>query len=157
MEENRDSVEELVRLFRISRRLPQKSGAYSRCHPGAFFMLMTIRNFCERKPEAPGVSVGELAGFAEVSMPAVSRMARKLESQKLIERISLKENRRIVYVRLTEGGQKLLEEAEEQESRRIERMARYLGEEDTKHLIRIMKKLFEWEKDSREENECGRC
>lgn len=157
MEVNRDSVEELIRAFRVVRRPPQGGESYSRCHPAAFFMLVTIREFGERQPEAPGVSVGELAGFIRVSVPAVSRMLRKLERQELIERLSLPANRRSVYVRLTKEGQELLAEAEKQESRRIEQVARYLGEEDTRHLIRIIKKLREWEKDSGEGRQCGKC
>lgn len=157
MEENLDSVEELIRVFRRFRKLAQKEKTYGRCHPGAFFMLVTIQEFYEEKPEAPGVSVGELAVSVGVSMPAVSKMLRNLEEKRWVERFSLPANRRIVYVRMTEDGKKLLEEAEEQESRKIGRVARYLGGEDTRHLIRIIKRLYEWEKDSREEIECGKC
>jgi DNA-binding MarR family transcriptional regulator len=154
VEEGRDSIEELLRVFRRFRKLNQKARPFGKCHPGAFYMLTGVRGMCEANPDMPGVSIGELAGFMEVSMPAVSKMVRNLEEKKLVKRITDPGNRRVVYVRLTEDGEKILLEAEKQEMIKIRNVARCLGEEDTNHLIRIMKKLCELEKSSREESKC---
>lgn len=89
-----------------------------------------------------GVTISTLSELLEISKSAVSQMINALEDKGYIERITTKNDRRLVYVRLTENGEQSL--ARELHSF-LEGMALIfakMGEEDTEDLLRLLKKLY---------------
>ncbi len=149
MERKEELLEELLEVHRkMRRRRPRKPLA--NCHPAAFMTLVAIQDYCEETPEARGISVGELAERLEVSMPAVSKMLRTLEERGWAIRLTDEQNRRMVYVNVTEAGKVLLTEAKRQERADVQAMIDMLGEADAKEWVRIAKRLIDWKIDRQE-------
>lgn len=61
----------------------------------------------------------------------------------MIERSSDKEDRRKVYISLTDEGKQLIARKHDEMVGRLEKVFYSLGEEDSKEYIRIMKKLLQ--------------
>ncbi|MEG0377911.1 MAG: hypothetical protein RR614_05460, partial [Eubacterium sp.] len=71
-----------------------------------FFMLMLIARCCKEQETkdgkaAPGIRISTLSKESSNSMPSVSQNINVLENEGYVERINTKEDRRVVYVRLT--------------------------------------------------------
>ena len=147
-------LEELQEMNRNFRKFHHSPKPYGPCHPAAFVTLLKIQEACETEGHEAGAGVGELAGLLDVSMPAVSKMLRNLEEKRLICRWTDPKNRRNVYVKLTEEGERVVSEASEHERIRIRQIAEALGEEDLEHLLRIMNKLMVLECSDREVRQC---
>lgn len=109
-------------LFQAFHRI--KKSSMSRAHknlthnlkPHEFFLLSTIKNLqIEQKreaeashlPPAPGVKVSEISRVAGISMPGVSQTITTLEKHGYVSRTACRSDRRLVYVNLTEAGQKI--------------------------------------------------
>lgn len=109
---------------------------------GEFFMLHKISHLSrDASPEKPGAKITDLSVAAEMSKPAVSQMLNSLEDKNMIERVTTKSDRRVVFVRLTEQGQKQLKATIESLNRLMEQVVDELGPEDTAELTRLFEKL----------------
>jgi DNA-binding MarR family transcriptional regulator len=67
-------------------------------------------------------------------------MINVLEANGYIERVGSKEDRRVVFIRLTEMGKTFLDEKENLFKSNIKALVDYLGEEDSKTFIRLIRK-----------------
>jgi DNA-binding MarR family transcriptional regulator len=91
--------------------------------------------------EAAGVTISTLSEHLTISKPAVSQMINVLEGRGYVERITTKNDRRIVYVRLTEAGEQSLEKALQSLMKVLNEIFGKMGEEDTKTLLALLDKL----------------
>ena len=146
MEYREETLEELIRTMREMRRQMHPRKPLGQCHPSEFYALTKVQELSREQEDGAGVSVGALTAGLGVSMPAVSKMLRRLESRGLVERRTDSGNRRMVWVELTPEGNRILAEAEEQEQTDIRWVADVLGEEDMRHLIRIFRELSQAQK-----------
>lgn len=69
-------------------------------------------------------TIGELAEVEQVSSPAISRMVGALEEDELVVRARSEDDRRVVYVRATAAGRRLMKVARR---RRLEVLADHLS------------------------------
>ncbi len=121
---------------------------------GEFFMLNRIAHLIRHMDEEkPGAKITDLSIAAEMSKPAVSQMLNSLENKDMIERVTTKSDRRVVYVRLTDNGKAQLDMAGKRFGRLMEEIVEKLGQEDTAELVRIFDKLNGILEDLRERGE----
>ncbi|WKY47518.1 MarR family winged helix-turn-helix transcriptional regulator [Eubacteriaceae bacterium ES3] len=109
--------------------------------PHEFFMLSTISRLCECHQETPGIKISQISKKTGISMPGVSQTLSTLEKLDLIERRPAKQDRRIVYVSLTEKGLKLFHESNHAFSEVYDQAMQIIGPEDSQKLIDLLNQL----------------
>lgn len=92
---------------------------------------------------APGVRISDLSASARMSKPAVSQMLNVLEDRGMVRRIMTKNDRRVVYVALTEDGKAVLNRFYQHAGAMMDRLISRLGPEDTDLLIRLINRLYD--------------
>jgi DNA-binding MarR family transcriptional regulator len=139
--------QELLENISKIKKLVHKMRPHASIPHGEFMILMSIEGFMKKNMEngihVPGIKVSDLSKCTHASAPATSKAIRHLEEKSLIERIADEKDRRVVYIALTDGGNKILEQVKETFDNFVNKTIDKLGEEDTKHLIRISKLLYD--------------
>ena len=109
---------------------------------GEYFTLHIISHLTENADKsAHGAKVTDVSRAARMSRPAVSQMLNSLENKQLVERVMAKNDRRVVYVKLTESGVEQLQKSHQQFHSWFDRVIEELGAEDTAELARLVNKL----------------
>lgn len=110
---------------------------------GTFYLLYTIYKRGKTIDGQPyiGISVSDLSKHLIVSKPAISKTLGELEKKGWIARVSSQNDRRMVYVCITEQGQNLAKQAWHKIDQQLDELMELLGEEDVQNLIRIMGKM----------------
>ena len=75
-----------------------------------------------------------------ITPAAVSQVMKHLEKKEWIERVIFEDDRRSVYIRISEKGKEALEENEQHMIQNLLGFIEWIGEEDAQALIRIMEK-----------------
>jgi DNA-binding MarR family transcriptional regulator len=103
--------------------------------PKSEFMMLKFIS----EDDAPKLS--DISNKLHISNAATSQIIASLESKKLVKRTMSKEDRRIIYVSLTDKGIKTIMEAKKIMHQFMEGVVNNLGSEDSEDLIRILGKL----------------
>lgn len=74
----------------------------------------------------------------------VANILKRLEEKKFIERRHNTEDLRKTFIRLTESGMQFAEEQFTHLTNRHTQLFSALGEEDTRHTLRILRKIIAW-------------
>jgi DNA-binding MarR family transcriptional regulator len=90
-----------------------------------------------------GISQGEIARLSGVDPSRVTRLAKQLEREGLIERTRDPEDNRVVRMHLTPEGRRAFELAAERSKVFRNRVRRALNEEEHRELRRLLGKLTE--------------
>lgn len=91
----------------------------------------------------PGVSVSELAGFLNVSMPTVSRCIQKLSAKGYVQKTLNEKDKRGTYVSLTPEGKELCRNAHKNISAFLSRVLSRLDPSEMDQFISTMDKIYE--------------
>jgi Transcriptional regulators len=83
----------------------------------------------------------ELAKELLVTQPAVTALIDSLEERGLVERTRSNEDRRVVFVRITEKGSQVLKEIVEKRKEFMRRMTQALSQDELAQLVNILTKL----------------
>lgn len=86
------------------------------------------------------INMSELATMIGCGKSAASQLVGRLEDKGIVERYMAKEDRRVVYVRLTPGGEKMYASYKKSFEQFLERFIAEMGDADTEELTRLMKK-----------------
>ncbi len=97
----------------------------------------------ELKAGSP-VTISEIANKIKVTLAAVTHQINALEKRGLIRRMPNSGDRRIVRVSLTKSGRVQVVKLKKEFSKKTKILTEFLGEEDTKNLIRLFKKMSEF-------------
>ena len=116
------------------------SSKFSGEMPRSEIMMLKVINLDTSKTE--GVTISALSERLKISKSAVSQMINVLEDKGYVERITTKNDRRIVYVRLTEIGEQSLEKSLRSLLESLNQVFVRMGEEDTETLLRLLNKLY---------------
>jgi len=100
-------------------------------------MLILISELKDGEP----VTISEIANKIGVTLAAVTHQINALEKENLIKRLSRSEDRRIVLVKLSKKGNLQVKDLQKKFAQKIQMLSDFLGEKDTKTLIRLMKKI----------------
>jgi len=112
------------------------------------FLLMCALAIIETSP-GDGIKASDLSRYLQVTRAAVTHLLNKLELSGYVERTSDPTDRRIVLVRLTDNGQKIMEKANTVMLETLNGLIAYLGESDTRQLIRLLVLTMGFFKDRR--------
>lgn len=112
------------------------SDDYSELHltPAQFFVL---RQLSERRQ----ATVTELADALRVKPSAVTAIVDRLVRNGWATRERTESDRRVVHIRATEAGLRVLQQAETTRQRIMEKYLSLLEEEELEHLVKIYEKL----------------
>ena len=99
---------------------------------------------------------GRIAEFAHTTPSALSQAFKSLEEKGLIERHRSGSDFRGVTVSLTPEGERFAAEGLKLHSEHMDAVMGYIGEEDVRHLVRILRKVVEFH-EGPSGNEGGDC
>ncbi len=106
-------------------------------------MLMTISVLMHKNGR---VKAGDLSGELGINKSALSRMLKAFEEKGLVERVNSKDDRREVYIYLTDEGEKVCKTAQDSIGKKIEEFFLRMGESDTQEIVRLIEKSMKiWE------------
>ena len=119
--ENMDSdrIYELMRAMDHARRAWRNADTGTDINKSQFFTLMVLRNKGRGGPDNPGyepedpyspLTLSELAEKMRQTMPAVSQRITKLQNMGYVKRVPDENDRRTVWICLTEKGNDVLKE-----------------------------------------------
>jgi DNA-binding MarR family transcriptional regulator len=137
--------EEIVKKFTTAmKRLKSNKFNYNLGMPHSEFMIMQVIH-CQTKDNqsSEALTLTELSEIVQISKAAVSQIISALEEKGFIERSTPKKDRRIVYVKLTEEGEKTFEASMVIATKRLSFILEKLGQEDAETFIRLLDKFAE--------------
>lgn len=160
MEAGSSQGQQLLNVMAKLKQLHAKTGLNEQIPRGEFQMLHVIWHAMQKQASEleeqhtpPGIKVSELSELLKISPPSVSQMVNLLENKDLVERINTKNDRRVVYIRLTDQGKSVLEDVTKNFLLFTDEIVHRLGTEEADHLIRLIDRLYEIIGDIRAEKE----
>lgn len=108
---------------------------------GEFKLMSHIELLTNKDSNGKGIPVSRINEKANMSMPAVSQVLSSLEKKDLIKRTMAQEDRRVILVSITDEGRALFDKMKVKMFSALDSMIYELGEEDTKELINLIKRL----------------
>ena len=103
--------------------------------------MMILHGIIHLNPEGM-IKMSQIKDHFHVSPAAVSQGIRYFEQQGWVERVILDSDRRSVYIRITEKGRALMQQKEQEFCDQLTAYFRYLGEDDSLALIRILERTI---------------
>ena len=100
------------------------------------------------------VKMSEISTYFHITPAAVSQMIRSFEKKNWVERVVLENDRRSVYIKVSDEGRNMIEQNEKHVTEKLVEFIEMLGEEDANALIRIMEKAHEHAQKMQEEGCC---
>lgn len=85
-------------------------------------------------------TMSELADTVDTTKSAASQLIGKLEEKGLVERYMTRGDRRVVCVRMTDGGNSTYGMYNQSIDKMFDRFISLMGEEDTETMVRLVKK-----------------
>ena len=113
---------------------------------GMIMTMKCIQHDClnhKNDEEYYGMKTSDLTKNLDITKPATSKILNSMEEEGFIERFSNKNDRRVVYVKLTEEGESFLTEQNMKFENFICKVVDKMGEEDTDKLISLFGKLYD--------------
>jgi DNA-binding MarR family transcriptional regulator len=132
-------VHELFQVMNRMRRLkwrPEAPEGLTRSEYELLGLLAIMKQEEHRPP-----TVTEISSCTQTSPAAVTHLVNSLEESGLVERIRASEDRRVVQIGLSESGYKRAETLLGEAQTALSGLVEFLGEEDSKTLIRLMSKM----------------
>ena len=112
--------------------------AVSPLRPGEYALLSYLWDHRDNKD---GVKISDISKFMNVTPPTVTPIVSRMEKQGFIRRVSGKCDRRVVNLFLTQEGIDNLQTCNKKREEVFSEIVEYLGENDTKELIRILNRI----------------
>ena len=116
---------------------------------GEFFFLQRVHELSRDE----GVRISRLRDSMSMTMPAVSQLVRILEEKGLVMRENAVKDRRVTLVTVTEKGEQVLRDSQEQFNQMFNRLIERYGPEELEQLIQMLKRLSETIRELKEEYE----
>ncbi len=107
---------------------------------GVFLAMLQI---IAEKPETELFSLGEINSYLDYTRPNLSQTINKLEDKNYVERVTLKDDRRVTYIRLTEDGKKTLQSKYDSIAERMREIEATFGEGDTNKFVELLTRFID--------------
>ncbi len=137
---------EFASLMNKVKKLNHKYHARMPIHPGEFMMLDTIYDYLKESKlnneQIQGIKVSELSELIHSTKPATSKMLKALEEKSYICRLPDLKDKRIVYICLTQEGEKIIYNAKCVMQNFINRILSKLGEDEAKEFTRLFNLFY---------------
>ena len=136
-------MKEYRQLQKLDRSLQnfRRSGVYKRSKTtlsDADIMILFCVAFCDTNQK---VKLSDIAKTLRVTLPAVTHKVNDLVEKNLVEKENSAKDLRVTFIRLTSEGRNYVESIKEDYYRPLRVLVKYLGDEDTEHLMRILDKI----------------
>lgn len=144
MSELQEKSKELLNSIAKIKKIAYKGKKSQDFNTGMIMTIKTIMYNCQQNSNDEnyyGMKTSDLTKILCITKPATSKMLNTLEENGYIKRCSNKNDRRVVYVRVTDEGEKYLEEEIKKFNNFTFKVIEKIGEEDTDNLIRLFGKL----------------
>lgn len=135
MDSNHRYVEEIIKQFNHLKVQRRKAANHQKAGRGAGFVLTYLYNQDEN------VIPSEIGRQMNVSTPRVTAILNKLEAKNLIIRTISPEDRRNVFITLSEQGRQIVEEKKAQQEKNIQTLVERLKSDDVEAFIRVLKEI----------------
>lgn len=148
----KDLTAEFLVIMSRMKKIRFNSHMHDKVLNGEGMMLYTICEYYESEEgeNGTGLCAGELAKAMCMSKSAVSKMLNVLELKDLAERYVDKEDRRVVYIKLTKRGNEYIRRSKQSMKSFTEKIMDKLGKDDLETLIRVLQHLYEIMKEEAE-------
>jgi len=135
-----DNTIELVEmLFTVSRRMKDEMSFTNNLVHLSILQIQTLIFLNQNKDKQ--VSMTDIAEYFHIELPSATSLLNILYDQKLVERHTDENDRRLVIIVLTIKGKKLLEQAMHVRRNKFEKILSYLSGKEKLELLNIFKKL----------------
>jgi len=109
-------------------------------NPGEIRVLRSIAKL----DQGQGLMVSELGSVLKVSSPFITQRTNELVKQGLVVRATDPEDRRAVRLKITPRGEEVLAKAVQEYSAFFAGLAKYLGQEQTEDLVRLLHQVQQY-------------
>lgn len=141
--DEREAAQRLFHLFNVFR---QEHAPKGKKKTGMDQRDMMMLKAIMKLNQGDTVKMSQLSDYFHITPAAISQGIRNFENKGWVERVILEEDRRSVYVKVTDKAKKLILNCEHHDTEKVVDFLRYLGEEDYLALIRIMEKAIKYMK-----------
>lgn len=147
MNVSKDKSKELLSVMTKINKLAH-NGFIRKNMPNREFMFLKTINHLKNNEEnknysSKGIKASDLSKFLLITKPAISKLINTLEEKGFVERITDKSDRRVVYINITEEGEKILAKETEMFEEFTHKIVEKMGEEDTNEMIRLFKRMYD--------------
>ena len=97
-------------------------------------VLKAIESLDHGKP----VKMNMITNYFHISAPATSQIIRRFENLGFVERIQLEDDRRSVYIQLSDHAKEIIQKNEEELYNHFRGLIDYLGEADAEKFIELI-------------------
>ncbi len=125
-------------------------GSYQGIKQSEFMLLVVLTNF--NGPVFSGIKISDLSSRMQITPAAVTHMINSLEEGGYVERLADPTDRRIVLVRPTANGEKIMEDMQAQRLEKLKGLISFLGEQDSKEFIRLLSSTLNYFKERGHQN-----
>lgn len=116
--------------------LPQMNQSES----GIFFAMLQIK---AEKQDTELFSLSELNSYLDYTRPNLSQTVNKLEDKNLVERVILKDDRRVTYIKLTDKGKEMLRCKYDTIVDRMNKIKDIIGENEIDRLLDLLVRFID--------------
>lgn len=136
------TAEMLLRSFLKFKRTnwKQKSAMPNGHKPSEIMVLFCVRD--SGKPDFTHLKISDISRRLQIAMPTVTQLVNSLEAKGSVERIFVSDDRRQVFIKLTQQGEATTEKALKDFLKTFDGLIDFLGEEDSQLLAALMEKVF---------------
>lgn len=148
---SKEFLNSIAKIKKLAHREKQSKDFY----PMMLITLKTIKMDCENNQDQEnyyGMKTSDLTNVLCITKPATSKMLNLLEEKQYIERSSNKNDRRVVYVKITKDGDEFLKNQNKKFENLTCQLIEKMGEEDIDNLIRLFGKLYDAIEELQKEN-----
>ena len=143
-------VQNLARTMAQFRRLGGQNKSKYGIRQSEFMLLYTLVE--NKDSDARGLKVSDLSTKLNITPAGVTHMINSLEEAGYIERLADPADRRVVLVRPTDKSLEIIEKMHAEHLDFLQGLVDFLGEQDSKELIRLLTTSLEYVKERRKEN-----
>ena len=143
--EEKKSSDVIQGLFKLIKRFPNlklKQSAIIGLTRSEYELLVILKMNIDDQKTA--ISVSEISNLLQITPAGVTHLINPLEEKGFIKRLPDPNDRRIVLIGLTKKGTKTAEAIITDVQRELIGLVNYLGEEDSKELVRLMSRALEY-------------
>ncbi|MFD1676412.1 MarR family winged helix-turn-helix transcriptional regulator [Alicyclobacillus fodiniaquatilis] len=136
------TVQKLFHSFMRFKRVKLHGGASSGRKPSDVRVLFCIKR--GEEADVTGVKVSDISHHLNVAAPTITQLIKGLEESGLVERKMDEADRRVIRVKLTDEGEKTIQQAHKELSDTLDGLISYLGEEDSNQLAELLAKVCQY-------------
>ena len=145
----RELTQRLMEAFFRFRHVQRKSSVPGMKHSEIRMLHIIARH---RRETGRGVKISELSRMMQVTSPTITQLANSLEARGLVERSTASDDRRVIYVQLTEAGGAVLKQVSDAFFARFNRLVLHLGPEKSNLLADLLTECFDFMRADAEKN-----